>query len=460
MNLLEIYHRAEQEDPQLQKWQAAREASRESHHQTKAKALLPSVSLKANVDMNFQTITQGGTKSQSFGCEKSGTQTEKDICLKLQSQLSGSGYLNGGYSQFMSGGYTLSLTQPLFHYDRLIAVDQAGHRIQQSEVELETARQDLMLRATERYFGMLGAMDNLILAQAQKRSLSSQLEQTRQRFNVGEIAIIDVTEAEAGYDRAVADEIEAEHQLEDAKAALREITGEDSDNILTLGEEIPLVRPEPADEHRWIEQAMQQNPRIATSQIAAQVASDEIKRQSSEHLPTLDLVGGSSFSSQSGGQFGSYEIQSNNVGLQLNIPIYEGGQVSSRTREAAHRHEEALAALKQEQRNVHRQTLDAYHGVIAGISRVQALRQTMRSQERQTSAIKAGIEVGSRTTLDHIRAEHDWYRTQRDYAKARYDYLLNTVRLKRSTGILVEEDLLGINTLLTNRMSVGQSETP
>jgi len=414
-NLLEVYRKAEEEDPQLLKGKASREANDEVRNQTKAKALLPTVSLSANVTGNFQ-----------------------DIILLQPSSVG-----NGGHDKFLSGGYSITLTQPVFHYDRFIAMNQANQRVEQADVELETLRQDLILRVAERYFGLLGAMDSLRLAQAQKTSLGRQREQNQQRFQVGEIAVLDVSESEAGYDRAVADEVEAQQQVGDAEGALREITGEDYGTLLALAPDIPLANPQPMDENRWTGQAMAQNPRIIAAAIAADMASNEIDRRSSEHLPSFDLVAGNGFSS-TGGQFGAYQIYNNNVGLVMNLPLYEGGQISSKTREAAHRLDEAIATLKQEQRAVHKQTRDAFHGVITGISRVQALRKTVKSQELSVSAIKAAIEVGSRTTLDLVAAEREWYRVQRDYAKARYDYLLNTLRLKRSAGVLAEDDLIKV----------------
>jgi outer membrane protein len=140
----------------------------------------------------------------------------------------------------------------------------------------------------------------------------------------------------------------------------------------------------------------------------------------------------------------------------MNMSLYEGGQVTSRSREAVHRHEEALATLKQEQRSAERQSRDAFYGVVTGVSRVQALRKTLKSQELSVKEIESGIQVGSRTALDLVVATRDWYRVQRDYAKARYDYLLNTLRLKRSAGILEFEDLAKINTFLIGSASAVQ----
>jgi len=426
-NLLDIYHKATEEDPQLMKGKATRAVNEELHKQEKAKALLPTVNLSANITGNLQNIDL--TDPQSIGV--------------------------GGQDEFISDGYDITLTQPVFHYDRLIAMDQAGQRVEQSEVELNAIHQDLILRVAERYFGLLGALDNLRYSEAQKESLARQREQMQQRFNYGEIAIIDVSETEAGYDRAVADEIEAQQQVNDAKAALREITGEYYDNLSTLAEDIPLVKPEPLNEKNWIDQALAQNPRIVAATIASNIARDEISRLDSEHLPSVDLKANNGWM-ETGGQFGDATIFYNSIGLEMNMSLYEGGQATSRSREAAHRHDDALATLKQEQRSAERQSRDAFYGVITGISRVQALQKTLKSQELSLKEIESGIQVGSRTALDLVVATRDWYRAQRDYAKARYDYLLNTLRLKRSAGILEYEDLAKVNTFLIDSDSAVQ----
>lgn len=428
-NLLDIYHKATEEDPQLMKGKATRAVNEEQHTQATAKALLPTVNLSANVTGNLQNINLTGP--QAIGV--------------------------GGQDEFISDGYEISLTQPVFHYDRLIAMDQAGRRVEQSEMELNAIHQDLILRVAERYFGLLGALDNLRYSEAQKDSLARQSEQMQQRFNYGEIAIIDVSEAEAGRDRAVADEIEAQQQLNDAKAALREITGEYYSNLSTLAEDIPLVKPEPLNEKSWIDQALAQNPRIVAASIASNIAHDEISRLDSEHLPRIDLKANNGWM-ETGGQFGDVNIFYNSIGLEMNMSLYEGGQTTSRSREAVHRHDETLATLKQEQRSTERQSRDAFYGVVTGVSRVQALQKTLKSQELSLQEIESGIQVGSRTALDLVMATRDWYRVQRDYAKARYDYLLNTLRLKRSAGILEYEDLIKINTFLTGSDSYSDVE--
>jgi outer membrane protein len=246
--------------------------------------------------------------------------------------------------------------------------------------------------------------------------------------------------------------MDAERQLKSAKEALREVSGQDFTNLIPLTDEIPLATPEPNVESPWLEQALTQNPHIIAATLNTDIAKEEINRQSSAHLPTLDLVGGNNYLT-TGGQFGEYEMRSNTVGIVMNMTIYEGNQASSREKEAAFRHSEAQAQLKQEQRSVQRQTVDAFNEVNTGISRIQSLKQTMASQVAAVNSIHAGIDAGIRTNLDLVLAEKELLRAQRDYAKARYDYLLYTLRLKRAAGVLAEKDLQHINGLLKTNNS-------
>lgn len=417
-NLLKVYRQALLEDPQIERWQANLDASREAHNQSRAKLLLPTLNATANVTGNLQTVN-----------------------------LQGAAVGLGGSSNYMSYGYTLTLTQPLFHYDRIIALDQAGQRVKKADMEMYTANQDFIIRVAERYFGMLGALDNLNFAKTQREALAQQRDKIHKRFDAGELTIIDITDIDAGYERSVSDEIESERQLQDAREALRELSGQYFETLLPLAKEIPLVLPEPKNEQPWLDQAMSQNPHIVTAAINADITHDEVTKQSAGHMPTLDLVGRNNYL-QTGGQFGQYDNLLSTVGLEVNVPLYEGNQANSRMREAAFRHSEAGALLKQEQRSIHRQTRDAFNGVVAGISRIRSLKQTMNSQATSVQSILAGIEVGMRTNLDLVIANKEWFSAQRDYARARYDYILFTLRLKSAAGVLTVEDLQQVNAML------------
>lgn len=415
-DLLSVYQDAAREDPQLERSRESLAAIQETQSQARAALFLPEATAAATINQDFQNVQFSGASATGAS----------------------------GRSQFKSGGYSLSLTQPLLHYDRIIAWQQADIRIAQAEAEYAAAEIALIVRAAERYFDLLAANENLQFAQAQQDTLARGLKETRQRQAVGFLALTDVQEAQAGYDRALADTVEAEHQLRDAKESLQEVTGTYYDRLAALRDEIPLVKPDPAIEEEWVNQALVQNFGLLVSEQAAQIAKAEIEIRKAGHLPTLDAVGSHVFST-SGGRFGTADIEDSIVGLSLNVPLYQGGRVNSRTREADHRYRAALAALKQEQRTVHRAASKAFLGVVAGISRVNALQQTLRSSETGVKATEAGFRAGRRTALDVIVAERERLRAQKDYARARYDYLLNTLRLKQAVGTLSPTDLAYVN---------------
>ncbi len=335
----------------------------------------------------------------------------------------------------------------MFHYDRLIAVDQAGKVVKKSHMEMVAAHQDLIIRVAKRYFAVLSAQDNLSFANISRWVLAQQRDKIHKQFDEGELTIIDITDIDAGFELAESDVIESKWQLQDAREGLRELTGHDFFSVIPLAKDIPLLAPEPKQEQPWLEQAMSQNPQILIARLISDIAHAEIKKQSAGHLPTLDVVGGNEYL-QTGGQFGQYDALSSTIGIELNVPLYEGNQVNSRMREASFRHNEGKALLKQEQRKIYRQMRDAYNGIQAGISRIQSLKQTMGAQEASVKSILKGIEVGLRTNLDLVLSEKEWIRTRRDFARARIEYVLHTLRLKRAAGALTEEDLRWVNALL------------
>lgn len=346
----------------------------------------------------------------------------------------------GGKVAFNTHNYRINMEQPVYHYDRFIALKQADKRLQQAQTEVLVAHQELMLRVAERFFDVLAARDNLAFAEAEKESLMSQLEQARQRFEVGLIAITDVQEAQAGFDRAQASEISARNQIENASEALREVTAAYYPNLGELGEDMPLSTPEPADIDAWTETALANNLQLSAALVASEIAQKEIRRQYAQHLPTLDLVGGHGLNKQ-GGRFGSTEIEQSDIGLELTVPIYAGGAVVSRTRQAGHEHSAALERLEQARRAAQREARQAFLGVSAQISSVRALNQAVVSSRTALESTRAGFEVGTRTAIDVVAAERGLSAAKRDYARARYDYIIETLRLKKAAGSLAPADL-------------------
>ena len=342
---------------------------------------------------------------------------------------------------YRSHNIILNIAQPIYRRDRRIAVDQAGSRIARADALYAAARQDLMVRVAERYFRVLEAEDELSFAQATLEAFEQQLKQSRQRFEVGLIAITDVEEAKAGFDLARAQLIAAENALDTAREALRETSGEYQERLAPLGD-MPMVTPKPADIDKWTEVALSQNLRMLAAGHQTETARREIERVQAGNSPTLDAIGsyGLNDSTSRDG-----DTRNASIGLRLNMPLYTGGSVLSRTRESRHRYQQALDVLERERRRAQRETRDAYLGVNSGISRVIALEQAVRSSETAAEAIEAGFQVGTRTSVDVLDAQRDLFRARRDRAEARYSYVLDVLRLKRAAGVLSEDDLRQIS---------------
>lgn len=346
--------------------------------------------------------------------------------------------------------YSLTLRQPLYRRDRFIQLQQADSRIAQADAQLTAAQQELVLRVATRYFLVLGLQDNLEFVRSDKTALTSTLEQAQQRFEVGLAAITDQLKAQAAYDIAVSDEITAEQQLADANEALREVTGTVPQSLQVLQPDIPLLVPEPAELEPWVSAAVQQNPLMLAAQAAAESARQEIQVQRSGHYPSVDVTADYSYRDSQFG--GTIPLQRNDsaIGLELNLPLYQGGLVNSRTRQQAQLYSEALEQLEQQHRATERETRNNYRGIVSGISRVNALTRAIESNAKALEAAKSGFDVGTRDIIDVLDAQRELLRARRDHARSRYDYLLDTLRLKQAAGILEETDLAQINAWLVS----------
>lgn len=419
VDLIIALEQAQQTDPQFREAQANALAAAEGIPQARADLWLPTLNFTGSTSKVKQDITL----SQGVGA--------------------------GGRVDFTTRAFRVTLNQPVYHYDRYVRLDQADKRLQQSTYELDAARQALIVRVAERYFDVLAAQDSLDFATAEKQSLQGQLEQAQQRFEVGLIAITDVQEAQAGFDRATASQIVAENELDNSREALRETTEVYYDQLATLGESIKLTPPDPADIDAWTQTALDQNLEIAAAKTATEIAYKEIRVQSSGHIPTIDITGSHGFNKQ-GGRFGGSEVTQGDIAIELNVPIYEGGRVNSRTREATHEHTAAVQRLEQAKRAVFRETRQAYLGVIAQISTVKALRQAVLSSNTAVESTRAGFEVGTRTAVDVVDAERGLFEARRDFSRARYDYILDILRLKEAAGTLIPDDLFVANSWLVD----------
>ncbi len=433
-NLLEIYQAALENDPVLLEAQANRMARLEDKPQALA-GLLPT--------FNFQ--------GQRDDQETDGASTTFQV-------INGTGVLipTDRVTDARRTQWSLNLNQPLFRWDRWIAFKRADKTIAQEEANYAAAEQELAVRVTQRYFDVLGARDNLEAVQANKAAIARQLEQAETRFEVGLIAITDVYESRAAYDQSVADEIVAKRTLATALETLREVTGSYPGDLAAPGEDLPLISPDPQDQEQWVQRALAQNLSLEASRIAAEIADDDIKTQRTGHYPTLDLVLSRSDFDSKGTQFDSrddivsggtsdFNQRTDNIALQVNFPIYSGGAVASRVRQARHNKTAAQQRLERVARETERQTRDAYLSVIADISRVNALKQAVTSSETALKATEAGFDVGTRTSVDVLNSRVDLLRAQTNYKRARYDYLLNIVLLKQAAGTLSADDLREVN---------------
>lgn len=355
---------------------------------------------------------------------------------------------NSGVSYATNKIYSVRLRQTLLSLDRYHQYQQSGNLVDVASATLASAEQELIIRVATRYFVVLGAQDNLAFVNADMDAISRTLEQAKKRLDVGLSAITDVHEAQARHDVAVSDQLEAMNLLDDAREALQELTGQPAQVLSTLADTIPLNSPDPESMQTWVDTALKQNPELLTAIAAAESAQRDIKIQRAGHFPTLDLTADYTRLDNRFGGVTPLERDDSTVGLELRMPLYQGGAVNSRTRESRQKLISALQKQELQRRTVVRQARNNYRGVITGISRVGALEQAVKSNDSALAAATIGYEVGTRTTVDVLNAQRELLKAWRDHARARYDYLLDTLRLKQSAGILAEQDIEQLNRLL------------
>lgn len=413
-DLLEIYELALQNDPVLKQSHAGQLAVGESKNQSIAN-FLPNVS--ATGISNLSRLTNKRVTYQGSGIQK-----------------------------YSDNNFNLNLTQPLFHWEHWIQLSQSDNQLAQAEADYQAELQKLMVKITEAYFNVLSAEDNLEFSRSEKQATARQLEQAKQRFAIGLIDIIEVRETQAAFDGTIANEIEAANNVDNQKEALTEIIGEQDIKLNNLGENIPLAKPEPDDISAWSSSAEVGNFSIISAFNQMEFSRKAIDLQRTGHLPKLDLVAslGEYDTSSNFGLRGSTEV----VGVRLNVPLFEGGAVNSRTQQAAYKYQQAKEQLTAAKRAVNRQVKDAYRGITSSISRVEALKTAVSSAETALQATQAGFEVGVRTLVEVLNEQRNLYRAKRDYSRTRYDYLLNSIKLKQAASSLAQEDLEKINRLL------------
>ena len=350
---------------------------------------------------------------------------------------------------FNTNAYNVNLTQPLFRWQNIVQYSQGKLQVVQAEANFAQASQDLILRVAQAYFDVLYAEENLKAVRANKQSIAQQLEQAKKNFEVGTATITDSQEAQSRFDLASAQEIAAENDLEVKRFALSVIIGKHPGELNRLKPQAELKPPQPASMDPWVDAAEKDSFVVQAQQAAAEVAAKEVERNRAGHYPTLDVVAnyGKNNSALSFLGNDSLETTARNIGLQLNIPLFQGGYVNSKTREAAANRSAAQAALENTKRTAALNARQSYLGVVNGLAQVRALNAALISSTSALESNKLGYEVGVRINIDVLNAENQVYITKRDLARARFDTLLSQLRLKAAVGSLGEADLEQINSL-------------
>lgn len=418
-DLLETFRAAQANDPVFAAARATQQAGQEKLPQGRS-LLMPSINLNANSTFNNQT-----------------------------NQFLGPFPFPGGTTRYNSNGYGVSLVQPLFRQQYWLVYTESELQAAQAELQLKIAEQDLMLRVAQAYFDVLIAQDSVQLVNAQKTAISEQHAQAKRNFEVGTATITDTLEAQARYDLTGAQEIAAQNNLEIKRSALQQLINATPGDLTPLGKEFKLEVPQPANMEKWVDEAQLNNLQLAIAQASAEIAEKEVARNRGGHYPTVDLVANYTQSNASGSIYGvGIDSTNKSVGVQLNMPLFQGGVVNSKWREAEANRERARQELENGRRNVAQQARQAYLGVVSGVAQVQALQQALTSSESVLEASKLGQEVGVRTNLDVLNAQQQLFSTRRDLYQAQYDYLLSQLRLKQAVGSLGEEDLSKVNQTL------------
>ena len=417
LDLMEALNAAQAYDSQFMSARATREASAEKLPQGRS-GLLPSVALTGSISKNDSEITSANPLFARTGISRP---------QNLQIQLK----------------------QPIFNLASFDLFSQGKLQTAIGDVQFEQAKMDLLLRVSQAYFDVLAAQDAISFIQAQKTAITEQLASAKRNFEVGTATITDTHEAQARYDLTLAQEIAAMNDLEVKRNALAVVIGKTPGELNQLSPGIKLATPEPANVDKWVENAATGNVGVVVQKLAVDIAKLEISRNRAGHFPSLDAIASRTESKGTSAIDPNGTSNINSVGLQLTIPLFSGFAVTSKVREAIALENKASADLDTAKRNASQAARTAYLGVQSGLSQVKALEAAEVSSNSALESNKLGYEVGVRINIDVLNAQQQLYSTRRDLAKARYDTLINSLKLKAATGSLTESDIAQINSLLS-----------
>ena len=359
--------------------------------------------------------------------------------------------LPGGDARFTSDGVSASAAQPLFRWQNWVQYEQAKLQLSIGESQLNLAEQELILRVARAYFDVLQAQDNIAFIQSQKAAISEQLASAKRNFEVGNATVTDTHEAQARYDLATAQEIAAQNDREIRLRTLQRLVGKSPTPLAALGDKTQLKLPEPIGIDAWVDRASEHNLQTQIQRNLKLIADREIERNRAGGYPTLDAV--ASYSVNNNQNFGSVQVDTRNavIGLALAVPIYQGGLLSSKVREAVANQDKARFDLENAHREAGLQASQAYLNVANGEAQVKALEQARISTQAQLDSTKLGLQVGVRTSLDVLNAQQQVLSAQRDLAAARYNFILSGLNLQAAVGELDAADLAEVDRYLSRR---------
>ncbi len=416
-NLLDSFQQALKYDPEFKAAEAIRNAAGELKKQSFAN-FLPSISANASAGQTNQKL-------------------DKSAFIP-NNQL--------GEHSFTDAAFSLVLNQPIINWQTFQLHKSANAKQTKSEVDYRIAQQNLLYRVAAAYFNVLLKKEELAFIREEKKAINIQLQLTKKHYDLGGIAITEVHEASARLDLASAAEIMLATALQITESNLQNITRSETHKLKFLKTVIPLVPPSPPSINDWVNAAKVQNLNIAAAQLQSDIAKLKIEEIRAKRLPTVDLTTVLAYNNR-GGPYRE-ERQESKVSLDLSLPLFSGNRISSEIRQALFLYDAANQHTEAVERVALGQTRSAYLKVIAAMSFIKAIRQAIKSTEKALNAIKAGFEVGAKSTKDVLDAQKSLYRNKREHAQARHDYVLNTFKLKMSAGLLSINDLEHVNAWL------------
>ncbi|MDK9716591.1 MAG: TolC family outer membrane protein [Trichlorobacter sp.] len=414
-DLAQLYQTAKVNDPTFSAARATRDAAEEKYYQGRS-GLLPSVTLSGNVNWHDQDVRDRTANTTA-------------------------------HNSYDSYGYNLNLTQPLFRWQNWVGFNQSKLLVSQADLVYRQAEQELILRLAQAYFDVLYASENLQAVHALQKAIDSQLQRSRNAFEVGVGIQTDVFEAESRYDLALAQVASAETDLAIRRQALQLITGQPVDKLAPQRRGVALPSPQPLDSKQWLENARTNNLAVQQQQLNVKVSSSEVDKQRAGHYPTVDFVASKGYNDtlSSGHRQGTDELT---AGIQISIPLYQGGVVTSRQREAVANRRAAESNLTAAQRAAELSARQAYLSTVNGLAQVKALRAAVESSIKSMDSNRAAFDVGIRVNIDVLNAENQVYSARRDLARAYFDTVMSQLKLKAAVGTLGEDDLMAVNGLL------------